>query len=801
MTRILTASFLLAGSLGACADQPSTPTAEPEGTPITATAGGVVQLGSDVTLTIPPGSLAEDTVIAVIRDTAVPGADADGFTPLGTAFRFSPPGTQFALAHPAILRMRFEAAELAAQQLDGRTLELAYYDEALGRYFSIGGDVDWSEGTVTARVEHFTLYLPMATALAIGNNAPTVALQATVPAPIRAGAPVYVRATVRDYDVGGSVAGATLEYRQAGAPAFASVPMHAEATLDTFAAVIPAGAFVQGAGNDLEYRVTAYDNLGATAASATVGVDVARSYIAGSLNLTPGTQAIAAGFDRLFTVRGVDDVGAVFSLVPESASATRGSVAISTTGVTFSARTVGSGQVTVRSGADIANAIVNVSNGALQSISILDDFGQPIVGTPIVHAGTRIQLDVVGHDAWGNQVLVTPTWTADSTVPFVSQTGLVDTLDGFGGGSVRATVGNVVGSQAIQVNARAWGISAGLGSNSSLGALTTRNGRPYLIYRFNDGANYRLFVLHHDGETWVSDGSPCAPHPGINAVAIGAGASRLQVAWAEDTTLRTAHLDGTTWVQDGTLNVDPLNDSFLGVTEQIRIEFDGETPWIVFHENIADHLSVFVRRWNGSGWTLEGGQVQDVGMLGSDPQISFLAGVPYIAYAEGTSSGPSQVRVKRFTGTSWQALGGSLNFYPGFHGYPTGLATCGGTPTVLFLNYASIASPYLGVYARRWDGTTWQPLLGSAAALNAGSYDYVPRSSLACDGEILYASWVESQLPVGSVVRERVSAFNPHVNEWTNQTVRTSGLADGISVTMVGTTPYYYHQGAVFVGQ
>ncbi len=784
--------------LVACNADTDPPTDTPDdGTLIVASVGGTVALGFDVSLVIPPGSLAEDTVIGVKSDGAVAG-EADGFSPLGTAFRFSPPGTQFDLAKPAILRMRFDPSQLAAQQLDGRTIELAYFDDAVGRYFSIGGEVDWATATITARVEHFTLYLPMAAALAIGNNPPTVALQASVPtAPtIRAGAPVYVRATIRDYDVGGSIAGAQLEYRQVGAPSFTSVAMHPETTLDTFAAIIPANAFTLGAGNDLEYRVTARDNLGA-AATATLLVDVARTYAPGSLSLTPGTQSIAAGFDKLFALKGIDDLAVSFALVPESASATRGTTTTGTTGVTFSARTVGSGIVQARVGADTASATVNVSNGALASVSILDNFGQPIEGTLVVREGSRVQLDAVGHDAWGNQVLITPTWNVDANIGALVADGLLDTLDGQSSGAVMAQIGDVVGTQWFHINQRVWATSntfSQVDHHFALDVMTSRNGVPYIAYRDEDATGYTARVAHFDGSSWVSDGTPTPVPIDMNSLAIGAGTSRLQVAWREGALTYTAHLEGATWVQDGgALTVDPANASTTGTSwRDISIAFDGDVPWIAWTELVSGRYSVYVRHWNGTSWVLAGGNVDNNPTLAgsAEPSIAVHQGVPYVAFNE-FGAGHQRVYVSKFDGTSWQLVGGILSMNSTLAAQQPQLVFAGDKPTVAF-GQVTVSGVHYGLYVKQWDGTNWQLLGGER---NDGGYTSVLNWALGADGDVPYLAFVESN---GVTLARQTEHYNPRTGSWNSLGAWGFSGPGTISMTMAGHTPYFSNQNSDF---
>ena len=59
--------------------------------------------------------------------------------------------------------------------------------------------------------------------------------------------------TVRDYDIGGSIASAQLHYRSSVTGGlFVTLPMRAETTLDTFGALIPASAVTDAGTTDLD---------------------------------------------------------------------------------------------------------------------------------------------------------------------------------------------------------------------------------------------------------------------------------------------------------------------------------------------------------------------------------------------------------------------------------------------------------------------------------------------------------------------------------------------------------------------
>jgi hypothetical protein len=65
-----------------------------------------------------------------------------------------------------------------------------------------------------------------------------------------------------------------------------------------------------------------------------------------------------------------------------------------------------------------------------------------------------------------------------------------------------------------------------------------------------------------------------------------------------------------------------------------------------------------------AGWTPVGGVLNvDPTKDALSPSITTVGGVPYVAWKEGTGL-PGQVRVARWSGSAWMAVGGVLNVDP-----------------------------------------------------------------------------------------------------------------------------------------
>lgn len=131
-------------ALSACESSDAGGGGGPAGTGETATAaigpaGGSLSVGG-VTLTVPPGALAEERTLSATSTTEDPAGDFQRHSPV---YRFEPAGTTFAA--PVAVTMAFEG--------DPTAPTLWWTDES-GAFASVGGTVE--NGRVVATVSHFS---------------------------------------------------------------------------------------------------------------------------------------------------------------------------------------------------------------------------------------------------------------------------------------------------------------------------------------------------------------------------------------------------------------------------------------------------------------------------------------------------------------------------------------------------------------------------------------------------------------------------------------------------------------------
>ncbi len=622
---------------------------------ISSSAGGSVQLGLEATLTVPAGSLPRDTSIAIERLAAVPDGERGGFAHFGQAYRLTPAGTSFDLQKPATLSLALDMRALADKGLEPTSVVLHYLDEEQGRYVAVATRVDPEAGRLTATLEHFTIYVPLAITEAAGDQAPLVALQATVPNPPRQGAPVLVRATVRDFDNGGSIAGVWALVHGSGGTI--TLPMQRDplaASLDTFTAVVPASLI----GPTFLVDVQATDNLGHSTTAAGSALALAHSY-AGNLAIAPAAQTLTAGSTRTFAVTAQDETGASFALAPETAIATVfgfGTVTgVTAAGVNVRGENVGQGVLRVGIGGPSgpqATSVVTVLNGDLARIDILDANGHAITGTEVVKEGQIIQHDALGRDAFGNAILVDPTWAAQN-VPVYQGLGWVYTLDYTSSTQLTATVGNVTGSQWIDVVPRVWDTVAQYPATDPKPAVAYGAGTACSAWYFYSAGTLPLVCRSAAGTQTSAAPSMGNPFSG-SPVSLAMLASTPYLAWSETTQggyfarVFVQHLANGAWVQDGSPLVDP---NLLQYQQSIAVI--GSTIYAAWVEGSS---KLYVAHLGKEGtWILDGGDLGGSSSTysASPGRAAIVAGpgnVPYVAFRDAAKN---RIFVKHWSGTAW----------------------------------------------------------------------------------------------------------------------------------------------------
>lgn len=273
-------------------------------------------------------------------------------------------------------------------------------------------------------------------------------------------------------------------------------------------------------------------------------------------------------------------------------------------------------------------------------------------------------------------------------------------------------------------------------------SLANVGGDPYVAWNEGGATVLNVFVKRFDGTNWVSVG------PSVNSDTTHVGAepsiaSFQDAPWVaypegngsgNQAFVRVKRFDGATWVQmGGTLNSDPVK-----LPQGVRMTSVGGAPYVTWFEGPpAGHQDVRVSRFDGANWVAVGGALN---LVPTDnavrPTIADIGGVPYVAWREGAF--PEQIRVARFDGTNWVPVGGSLNVDPSkpATSNPT-IVNVAGAPWV---TWSESTGAVANARVKRWDGSAWVSVGG---ALNVDPSAGSAQTSLGVVGGVPFATWME----------------------------------------------------------
>lgn len=223
--------------------------------------------------------------------------------------------------------------------------------------------------------------------------------------------------------------------------------------------------------------------------------------------------------------------------------------------------------------------------------------------------------------------------------------------------------------------------------------------------------------------------------------------------------LYAKYWNGSVWVGGPVGGVDTTS-KFI-VQNRSQLAAVGSIPYIAFLENDRNCYPwcqfLYVKQWNGASWVLTGSGAlnrnsssSSVSTLADSVSITSSGTNPIVAWTEDTlassfqSSTSPQVYVDMWNGSSWNALGGSLNVNPANWAYDVAAAYLNGQPYVAWVERSQAGSPQL--YVKNWNGSAWS-LVGSGSLNKDNNTGWAFRPSLVADPTTssLYVGWVEQQ--------------------------------------------------------
>ncbi|MFP2909750.1 Ig-like domain-containing protein [Pyxidicoccus sp. 3LFB2] len=192
------------------------------------------------------------------------------------------------------------------------------------------------------------------------------------------------------------------------------------------------------------------------------------------------------------------------------------------------------------------------------------------------------------------------------------------------------------------------------------------------------------------------------------------GTGRPVVAWWDETAtepagIRVRQWNGSAWVQlEGVLQ--PTSGHFSGGFSSLKVDGDGQLFVAWDEASNSEGLSLQVRRWSGTAWVAVGGSVGPLPQQTGMDLIVFQVGrqgQPVLAFRE-SNQGATVVSVWRWNGGSWGLLGGKLKVNSSRLISSLRMnVDAAGNPVVA---WSETDDGNLAAYMRRWNGGAWEAI-------------------------------------------------------------------------------------------
>jgi hypothetical protein len=288
-------------------------------------------------------------------------------------------------------------------------------------------------------------------------------------------------------------------------------------------------------------------------------------------------------------------------------------------------------------------------------------------------------------------------------------------------------------------------------------------GNAIAVWYQSDGSNNRIYANRWNGTTWGT-AELIDAGAGNNAVAPQVafdGDGNAIAVWLEwdgpNARIYANRWDGTTW---GTAE---LIDAGANHAWDPQIAFDGAGVAIaVWQQSDGWTGRIYANRWDGAAWGTAELIDAGVGNHAYRPQIAFDGPGNAIAVWTQYDGSNDRIYANRWNGTTW-GTAELIDAGAGNHAHDPQIAFDGSANAIaVWLEWDG--SNY-GIYANRWNGTTW----GTAELIDAGAGNSAGDPQIAFDGaSVAIAVWQRSD---GSGLRI-------YANRWDGTAWGTAELID-----------------------
>jgi hypothetical protein len=285
-------------------------------------------------------------------------------------------------------------------------------------------------------------------------------------------------------------------------------------------------------------------------------------------------------------------------------------------------------------------------------------------------------------------------------------------------------------------------------------------GRMFVVWREQVASNkFNVYTYRQTNNAWEPVGGAVNEAPYTTSSAfVTPLLHMLQLDSAENPVVSWIHQDGATpgihfkrWLNGAWRAIgSPLNAYPTTLSLSLTFQLDTNDRPVVAWEQPDDSGSsrsfIHISKWTGQNWEALGGPlpVSTTGGISSPPVLVLdQAGNPTVAWVNFTSNpNTNGITVQHWNGSTWEVLGGPLLATPQslyLARDPRLILDASGNPTIA---WAESDGNVFNIHARRWTGTSWEPLGGTLSALPGNTSAGSPNLAMDTLGTI-FIGWFE----------------------------------------------------------
>jgi FlgD Ig-like domain len=294
----------------------------------------------------------------------------------------------------------------------------------------------------------------------------------------------------------------------------------------------------------------------------------------------------------------------------------------------------------------------------------------------------------------------------------------------------------------------------------------------------NDLLQHEVFVSFYSG-SWSPIGAKINTAAGSSAHTpdiVLEGTTPI-VCWQDEVAgehkIKVVRRNGSFWDLVGTeLNFNGSYNAF-----RPRMASYSAEPFVTWYEESAGQTQIYVKTWNSTAWELVGaGSLNiDGNKAAQNPDIFVDSTSPYVAWDENTGTN-TEIFVKCFNSTSWEQLGtGSVNISSSQDAHSPSITLSG---SMTYVTWCESDGNTLQVYVKKYNGTNWEPIGGS---LNMDANFGVKDPSIAVVNGTPYVIWEEWDATLKNKV------YVKHWDDTLLTTTATPSATSTVSATLTPT--------------